>query len=109
MNTTGKNNTASGYAALYNETTGNNNIAVGFQAGNNVTTGNNNIDIGNGGAAADSGFIRIGTKATHTAAFIAGINGSAVTGAAVIVTTGGRLGVASSRVVTRKTFTPSVT
>jgi Chaperone of endosialidase len=39
----------------------------------NLTSGSNNIDIGNAGIAGESGKIRIGTKATQTATFVAGI------------------------------------
>ena len=95
-NTTGNNNTASGYAALYKNTTGSNNIAVGYQAGYHITTGSNNIDIGALGTAADNGLIRIGTTSTHTAAYIAGITNSQVTGSAVYINSNGRLGVLAS-------------
>ena len=89
-------NTASGGGALSSNTTGSNNIAAGYQAGFHLTTGNNNIDIGNVGVAGESNIIRIGTKGTHKAAVIAGINTSQVTGSAVYVTTSGRLGVLAS-------------
>jgi hypothetical protein len=92
----GNDNTASGYHALYSNTSGSNNIAEGYQAGMNLTTGSNNIDIGNVGLAAESDTIRIGTKGTHKATVIAGINTSHVTGSAVYVTTSGRLGVLAS-------------
>jgi Chaperone of endosialidase len=95
-NTTGGNNTASGYEALFNNTTGSSNIAVGFQAGANLTTGSNNIDIGSKGAAAESDTIRIGIAATHKATVIAGIYGTSVTGSAVVVSSTGRLGVTMS-------------
>jgi Chaperone of endosialidase len=95
-NTTGYNNTASGMNALYSNTTGINNIAVGFQAGYNLTTGSNNIDIGNVGVAGESNTIRIGTKGTHKATVIAGIYGTSVSGAAVVVSATGRLGVTTS-------------
>jgi hypothetical protein len=48
------------------------------------------------GVAAESNTIRIGTKGTHKATVIAGINSSKVTGSAVYVTTTGRLGVLAS-------------
>jgi hypothetical protein len=69
---------------------------VGYEAGTNLTTGSNNIDIGNAGVADESFVIRIGTKGTHKAAVIAGIDSSKVTGSAVYVTTTGRLGVLAS-------------
>src|SRR5438128_232602 len=74
-NTTGSTNTAIGVSALGNNTIGSSNIAVGFFAAGNLTTGNNNIDIGNPGVAGESRTIRIGTRQTHRATFIAGISG----------------------------------
>jgi hypothetical protein len=94
-NTIGNNNTAIGVVALLNNN-GDNNIAVGNSAGSNLTTGDNNIDIGNTGATAESGRIRIGTRGTHTATFIAGISGVAVTGSQVSVNSNGKLGVTAS-------------
>jgi len=95
-NTTGGNNTANGAVALAFNTTGARNIALGSLAGFNLTTGSNNIDIGNEGVAGEANTIRIGTIGTQQAAFIAGISGTAVTGAAVVVGANGELGVASS-------------
>jgi hypothetical protein len=95
-NTTGTFNTANGANALLNNTTGGSNIALGFGAGQNLTTGSSNIDIGNVGVAGESNKIRIGTAGTQTAAFIAGIRGVAVTGAAVFVSSSGQLGVRPS-------------
>ena len=69
---------------------------MGYLAGDNLTTGSNNIDIGNVGVAGEAAKIRIGTAGTQTAAFIAGIRGVAVTGAAVVVSSSGQLGVAPS-------------
>jgi cbb3-type cytochrome oxidase subunit 3 len=94
-NTTGNSNTAIGVVALLNNN-GDNNIAVGDSAGSNLTTGDNNIDIGNTGVTAESGRIRIGTRGTHTATFIAGISSVAVTGSQVIVNSNGKLGVTAS-------------
>jgi hypothetical protein len=95
-NTTGSNNTANGGLALLNNTTGGRNIALGGGAGFNLTTGSNNIEIGNAGVAGEANTIRIGTQGTQTATYIAGISGTAVTGAAVVVTSSGQLGVAPS-------------
>jgi hypothetical protein len=95
-NTTAETNTANGVAALYNNTTGEGNIALGFGAGDNLTTGDNNIDIGNEGIADEANTIRIGTEGTQENAFIAGISGTAVSGAAVVVNADGQLGVAAS-------------
>jgi len=92
-NTTGIDNTAEGFQALDRNTTGSSNIAVGFNAGLNLTTGSNNIDIGNRGSAGESSHIRIGTKGTQTATFIAGISGATVaSGVGVIVGSNGQLG-----------------
>ena len=91
-NTTGNNNTASGVFALLNNT-GSNNIGLGQLAGSNLTTGSSNIDIGNVGVAGESKTIRVGTKQTHKATFIAGISGATVAGGVgVIVDTNGHLG-----------------
>jgi len=79
-NTTGGGNTANGTFALFFNTTGDGNIALGASAGINLTTGNNNIDIGNGGVAGESGTVRIGDSAIHTATYITGINGVTLNG-----------------------------
>jgi hypothetical protein len=95
-NTTGAGNTALGRLALSGNTTGEFNIAVGDHGGQNLTTGSNNIDIGNEGLSSDNSTIRIGADGTQTATYIGGINASQVTGAAVYVTSSGRLGVLAS-------------
>jgi uncharacterized coiled-coil protein SlyX len=95
-NISGSSNTAEGFQALAN-TTGSFNIALGNNAGFNLTAGSSNIDIGNLGVAGESGKIRIGTKATQTATFIAGISGKTVaSGVGVIINSAGQLGVATS-------------
>jgi hypothetical protein len=92
-NTIGGSNSASGFQALQSNTTGSNNIALGSLAGGNLTTGSNNIDIGNAGVAGEANKIRIGTKGTSKATFIAGISGVTVAGGVgVIVDTNGHLG-----------------
>ena len=96
FNSSGNNNTAIGASALDNNTTGSNNIALGDSAGLNLTTGSNNIDIGNSGFAAESNTIRIGSRGTHIAAFIAGISGVPVTGSQVVIGSHGKLGVTAS-------------
>ena len=93
-NTTGNHNAAVGEDALSGNTTGSFNIALGYGCGGNVTNGSFNIDIGNKGFAGDNSTIRIGTS--HSATFIAGISGVAVTGTAVVVNSNGQLGVAPS-------------
>ena len=95
-NTTAPNNVAIGLKALFSNTTGQSNTAIGYTAGYNLTTGSYNIVIGTNGAAGDDKTIRIGTQGTHISTFIAGINGSAVTGADVVVNGSGRLGVVAS-------------
>ena len=92
-NTTGSLNTAIGAAALGSNTTGNNNMAVGFLAGDNLIAGNNDIYVGNPGFGYDSRKIRIGTKGTHNAAYIAGIFGATVAdGVTVVTDNNGHLG-----------------
>jgi Chaperone of endosialidase len=95
-NTTGDSNTATGYDALLNNTTGAGNVALGNFAGSNLTTGSNNIDIGNQGVAGEANTVRIGTQATQTATYIAGISGVGVMGVAVKVNGAGQLGVGVS-------------
>jgi hypothetical protein len=97
FNTTGVENTAIGVNALGSNSTGARNIAVGAFAGASYRTGNSdNIAIGSEGDAAESKTIRIGTNGAQTATFIAGINGSQVAGADVVVSSNGRLGVVVS-------------
>src|SRR5438128_2115965 len=92
-NTTGNSNTADGYDALLNNTTGVGNIALGNFAGANLTTGDNNIDVGNVGVAGESNAIRIGTRGTQTATYIAGIMGrTAPMGTPVFINANGQLG-----------------
>jgi hypothetical protein len=105
-NTTGNNNIAFGRTALKANTTGSNNIGQGFAAGSNLTTGSNNIDIGNAGMAAESGIIRIGTKSTQTATYIAGIYDVPIIGNAVVVTSTGQLGVTVSSERFKTTIAP---
>jgi len=95
-NTTGSFNTANGYQALFSNTTGSRNIALGSSAGSSLITGNNNIDIGNAGFAGDARTIRIGVGGIHTRTFVAGINGSPITGTSVVVNGSGRLGTVAS-------------
>jgi hypothetical protein len=71
-----------------------------------LTTGSNNIDIGNAGLAADSGSIRIGTAGTQKTAYIAGIENTHVTSAAVYVTAAGQLGVLASSERYKTAITP---
>jgi hypothetical protein len=100
FNTDGSDNTAVGCDAL-GYTTGSQNVALGSGAGENLTTGDENIDIGYFvlGEQGEEKTIRIGNSSgifQQTRTFIAGINGVAVTGTAVVVNSSGQLGVASS-------------
>lgn len=92
---TGSFNTLVGTRTAF-RTSGNYNIALGTAAGSNWTAGSNNIAIGNLGNVNDSGVIRIGNGGRHTATFIAGIDQSNVSGAAVQINASGRLGVVLS-------------
>ena len=94
--TNGIRNTSVGVDSMVNNSNGSANIALGRLAGVNLTTGDFNIDIGNAGIAAEARTIRIGTTGTQTKTFVAGINGAAVTGAAVKVNAAGQLGTAPS-------------
>jgi hypothetical protein len=96
-NHTGSHNTAIGRSALRDNTSGNGNIAVGASAGANITTGRHNIDIGSPGGSGEANTIRIGTKGTQTATFIAGISGATVAGGVgVIIGSNGQLGTVTS-------------
>jgi hypothetical protein len=93
---TGSNNTALGASAL-NNTTGSGNIGIGKTAGTNIGSGSNNIDIGNNAPGNESNTIRIGTTGTHTAAYLAGVNGAtSSSGVAVYVNASGQLGTVTS-------------
>jgi hypothetical protein len=94
-NTTASYNVATGFEALLNNTTGSNNTAIGASAGSHQTTGSNNIYIGNLGDPGESGVIRIGNS-IQAATYIAGISNAHVTGSAVYVTSTGELGVLAS-------------
>jgi Chaperone of endosialidase len=130
-NTIGYGNTASGYAALqYNTTgswntaigtgalsgpssqdytTGSYNIGVGYAAGTNIITGTNNIEIEIGaapGSSDESNTIRLGHQGTQKYTYIAGIYGTAIKGADVVVSSSGRLGVLPSSVRYKKDIQP---
>ncbi len=93
--TIGDRNTAMGLHALASLTSGDNNVALGEFAGSQITSGDNNIDIGSQGSPGESRTIRIGTQATQTATYIAGISGTpVVNGMPVAVSASGQLGLA---------------
>ena len=96
--TTGMDNTAIGAGALSHTTGGSSDVALGFNAGSAFTAGESfNIDIGNTGTAGESNTIRIGTIGTHTAAFIAGVNGNTSSGGTTVFINGnGQLGTLTS-------------
>ncbi len=90
----GNNNCAFGMGALQSLVSGSGNIAIGQDAGNNLGgSESNNIYLNSNGVALESGVLRIGGT---TSAFIAGISGVTVTGATVLVSSAGQLGVAVS-------------
>jgi hypothetical protein len=110
-NTTGDVNTAIGAYALQRLDGGDsNNIALGYFAGGNVVNGINDIFIGNIGPlgeGTDQNTIRIGTQVTatdfhgvthnrHVSTYIAGISEAGVSGAPVLVSADGQLGIALS-------------
>jgi hypothetical protein len=90
-------NTAVGYAALVSST-GSNNIGIGLGAGVNQGAGSHNIYIGNAGVNGESNTIRIGNASFQDGGtIITGISGlTAIGGAPVYVTGGGRLGTSTS-------------
>jgi hypothetical protein len=110
-NTIGNNNTSNGYFSLYNNARGSMNSALGAYAGCKLQKGSNNIYIGSLGTEEESNVIRIGGSdnitnnctgtsplSTQTKTYISGISGIPVTGAQVVVSSNGQLGiVASSR------------
>lgn len=88
----GVSNTAIGAQALLNNTSGNLNIALGYRAGASLGSGGNNIIIGNQGAN-ESNTIRIGTNASHTRTFIAGIKDVVINlGDPVYINSAGQMG-----------------
>jgi hypothetical protein len=105
---TGGGNTAVGARASDNQS-GNYNIALGYAAGTR-TTGSNNIVIGDIGVEGESNTIRIGGDGfgggPQTAAFIAGISGTAVVGDAVVVDGNGQLGTVASSARFKKNIKP---
>jgi hypothetical protein len=114
-NTTGANNNAQGSSALIANTTGYGNSAVGANSMLNLTTGFRNVGVGNNtgttlvagsydsyigwgvaGPADETGVTRIGNPTYNTATFIAGVASTPVSGAQVVITAGGQLGVLAS-------------
>jgi len=108
-NTVGSSNVAVRYQSMYFNTKGTNNVAVGLNAGYNLTSGSNNIDISNEGLAGDDDTIKIGAANAQTKTYIAGIENSKVTGAAVYVTASGQLGVLASSARYKTAIAPMAT
>lgn len=95
--TTGWSNTAIGMDSLFYVSTGSGNVGIGNSAGINIGANSSyNIDIGSYGVATDNGTIRIGNQGQQTTAYIAGIYGTPLTGAQVVVSSSGQLGVIAS-------------
>lgn len=93
-NVTGNNNTAIGIDALANNISGTHNVALGIAAGVDVGDGSVNIMIGSPGVSGDNHTTRIGQYQAR--AFIAGVNGTNVSGVNVVVDANGQLGTVSS-------------
>lgn len=93
-------NVGVGAQSLSNSSLGTDNICLGYRSGVTYTTNeSNNIIIGGGDVVGDSFVTRIGyiqQAGPQTSCFIEGIDGITVTGTAVLVATGGQLGVAVS-------------
>ncbi len=98
--TTASNNSAFGYGSLQSIQSGTGNIAAGsFSGSNYASSESSNIIIGHGDIAAESNQTKIGYvngSPTQTGCFIDGIDGVTVTGTAVLVASGGQLGIAVS-------------
>jgi Chaperone of endosialidase len=105
LNTTGSSNNALGLSALQTNISGSYNVAVGDHAGY-YTSGSNNVEIANHGVAGENNTIRIGTVGTQKTAFVAGVYGTPLTGAAVVVTSTGQLGVVVSSERYKTDITP---
>jgi hypothetical protein len=93
-------NIAVGYSALSNNTSGVANIAIGYEAASKVAGGNSyNIDIGSAGVSTDNGAVRIGSYASQTSFYVAGVNG-VTTGennaVPVVIDSSGQLGTVNS-------------
>ena len=97
--TGGAENTAIGQGSLGQLLTGNFNVVVGIFSGNNyVGAESNNVLLLNNGTVGESNTIRIGTQASQTTAYMAGITGVTVANQVdvVINSATGQLGVGGS-------------
>jgi len=97
-NITGGHNTALGDTTLFSLTTGNQNIAIGSGSGSGYTgSESGNIIVGNSGTVGESDVIRIGTTGSHSACYIAGIDGATISGGCPVhVDSNGKLGTITS-------------
>lgn len=85
--TLGTQNTLVGLSAGASLATGSDNICIGHQGGFSLTLADSdNIIIGNSGTVGDGTTIRIGTFATHTSTFLAGVGGVTPAGTPEMVT-----------------------
>jgi len=94
----GSENVAVGANSLKFVTAGSGNVAVGNAAGNQFQgSESNNVDVANRGVEGESGVIRIGTPGTQTAAYLAGVSVTTISGGSpVVVSSTGQLGVGSA-------------
>ncbi|MGH8444349.1 MAG: tail fiber domain-containing protein, partial [Solimonas sp.] len=93
-NTAGNNNVAVGLNTLV-KSTGNNNTAVGAGAGKALTGGSFNVYIAHTGyGGVENNTMRLGSVQTRT--FLAGVAGVPLSGASVVITSSGQLGVVAS-------------
>lgn len=107
--TSGATNTILGGGSLANCLTGSGNLVLGYQTGGNlIGAESNNIILSNGGLVGQSGTIVIGTAATHTSCYIAGIDGVNVGSVAKVVTeVSGQLGSATITAGTGTSIVPT--
>lgn len=95
----GSSNVALGGQALYYLFGGSSNVALGRGAGGNyIYNETNNIVISSSGQPDENNAIHIGTQGSHTAFYGAGIFGTNLSGASVVVNSNGQLGVVNSSI-----------
>jgi hypothetical protein len=102
QNSVDSGNTAIGFESFLNLESGSSNIGLGAYVGENLIAGSDNIYIGAAGVGQEDTIIRLGSTATHTGCFIAGISGQSTTDVLsslpVVISADGKLGtVLSSR------------
>lgn len=105
--TTGVQNTGLGAATFNNLLTGSNSIAIGYNAASAYTTSeSDNIVIGHVGIIGDNGVTRIGTNASQTTCFVAGIDAVDLSTANVVTEVSDQLGTAVLTAGTGISITP---